>query len=63
MVALAELVPESSIPTTIGNYYGDIYEHQFETARNSRLNTGVVPDLIHTHVKPVMALNPPGAKL
>ena len=54
MIALSELCPEGYTPSTIGNYYGDIYENQFETAQNSRLNTGVVPELIHTHVKPVM---------
>lgn len=27
IVSLAELVPEASIPSTIGNYYGDIYEN------------------------------------
>ena len=57
MIPLAELCPEGYAPTTIGNYYGDIYENQFETAQKSRLNTGTVPDLIYTHVKPVMALN------
>ena len=58
MVPLAELIPDFDEPSTIGNYYGDIYESQFETAQNSRLNTGTVPDLIFTHVKPTMALNP-----
>lgn len=59
MVPLAELCPDGSHPTTIGNYYGDIYENQFEVAKNSRLNTGIVPDIVHTHIKPVMAMNPP----
>ena len=64
MIALAELVPECSMPSTIGNKYGDIYEYQYETARKSRFNTGKVPSLIETHIKPTMAVNPiPGAKL
>ena len=63
MIALAELAPECSYPTTIGNEYGDIYEHQYETARKSRLNTGKVPDLVHSHIKPTMAANPLRAKL
>mmetsp|Transcript_27127 Transcript_27127/g.33702 ORF Transcript_27127/g.33702 Transcript_27127/m.33702 type:complete len:142 (+) Transcript_27127:1698-2123(+) len=58
MIPLSELVPEGFMPSTIGNYYGDIYENQFETAQNSRLNRNGVPELVHTHIKPVMALNP-----
>ena len=58
MVGLAEVVPSMLVSSTIGNYYGDIYENQYETALNSPLNTGVVPDLIHSHIKPTMALNP-----
>jgi hypothetical protein len=29
--------------SAIGNKYGDIYEQQFEWAKNSRLNTGKQP--------------------
>jgi len=45
MVSLAESNPKSSrfVPSTIGNAYGDIYEMQFETAKNSKLNHGIVP--------------------
>ena len=59
MVPLAELNPESSTPSTIGNEYGDIYELQLQTAKNTRLNTGKVPQLYHTHIKPVMQMVPP----
>ena len=58
MVPLCEIVPSMYIHSTIGNYYGDIYENQYETAVNSPLNTGKVPDLVHTHILPTMALNP-----
>ena len=53
IVNLAELVP-CDVASTIGNKYGDIYEQQYDTAVNSRLNTGKVPELYHTHIKPVM---------
>ena len=58
MIAICELIPEGSIPTTVGNFYGDIYENQFETAKNSRLNTGSVPELYHSHMKPIMNMQP-----
>ena len=54
MIALCELCPEGNMPSTIGNEYGDIYETQFNVAQESRLNTGEVPELYHTHMKPVM---------
>lgn len=56
MIGLVELLPEMSKPSTIGNEYGDIYENQFETAKASSLNprNGEVPELFHTHMKPVM---------
>ena len=38
IVPIAELLPDSSTPSTIGNEYGDIYELQYETAKSSRLN-------------------------
>ena len=60
MVPLIESFPESSrfLPSTIGNEYGDIYEMQFETARASRLNKGIVPSFFETHMKPVMRMQP-----
>ena len=56
MISFVESFPESNefMPSTIGNAYGDIYEFQFETARNSKLNTGIVPTFFETHMKPVM---------
>lgn len=59
MVSIAELLPDASIPSTIGNEYGDIYENQYETAKNSRLNTGETPEYYHTHIKPLMQMCPP----
>lgn len=61
MVPLIESFPKSSIhtPSTIGNEFGDIYEMQFETAKNSRLNHGVVPSFFETHMKPVMTMRKP----
>ena len=57
MIGLSELVPAANMPSTIGNEYGDIYECQFETAKNSSLNTGTVPDMYYSHIKPVMQMN------
>ena len=56
MIGLVELIPDTSHPSTIGNEYGDIYENQFETAKASPLNPprGEVPELYHSHMKPVM---------
>ena len=56
MIGLVEYSPnfEAAMTSTIGNKYGDIYEQQYDTAVNSRLNTGKVPELYHTHIKPVM---------
>ena len=61
MIPIVESFPESYeyAPSTIGNKYGDIYELQFETAKNSRLNDGVVPSLYETHMKPVMNFRRP----
>ena len=61
MVPFFEGFPKSSsnVPSTIGNFYGDIYEKQFETARNTRLNKAVVPSLYETHMKPVMTMRRP----
>jgi len=61
MVPLVEIFPKSSafVPSTIGNAYGDIYEQQFETAKNSRMNKAIVPDFFATHMKPVMTMRKP----
>ena len=45
------------VPSTIGNEYGDIYEMQLDTARNSKLNKGIVPEFFETHMKPVMTMH------
>ena len=65
MLGLVELLPDVSHPSTIGNEYGDIYENQFETAKAALLNSqnGEVPELYHTHMKPVMLLGKQMAKL
>ena len=61
MIGIVECFSESFefLPTTIGNKYGDIYEMQFETAKNSRLNDGIVPSFFQTHMKPVMTMRQP----
>ena len=61
MIPIVESFPEISkfLPSTIGNRFGDIYELQFETAKASRLNHGIVPNLYETHMKPVMNLRKP----
>ena len=61
MIAICESGPSymKHIPSTIGNEYGDIYEQQFETARNSRMNSPIVPSLFETHMKPVMTMRKP----
>lgn len=58
MVAIVECFPKAMdhAPTTIGNAFGDIYEMQFEAAKNSSLNKSVVPTYFETHMKPVMNL-------
>ena len=58
VIGLVELLPEGSYATSIGNKYGDIYEAQYEIAKNSRLNNDGVPDLYYTHIKPVMQMVP-----
>jgi len=61
LVPFVESFPKSSqfVPSTIGNEYGDIYEMQFETARNSQLNKGIRPSFYETHMKPVMTMRKP----
>ena len=58
MLGFVECLPERSqfVPSTIGNAYGDIYEMYFETARNSKMNKGIVSDFFQTHMKPVMTM-------
>ena len=45
MIGLAEIVPDTNFPSTIGNAHGDIYEAQFEHAKVSHKNDAriVVP--------------------
>merc|ERR1712127_137703 len=46
MLSLVETyyIPNHMIPSTIGNYYGDIYNTQYEWARDSRMNKeSVIP--------------------
>ena len=45
-VSLVEsnILPDNMTPSTIGNYYGDIYENQLEMAQKSRLNKREVPE-------------------
>lgn len=59
LLNLLESFPKSVtfVPSTIGNEYGDIYELQFETAKNSKLNHGIVPSFFETHMKPVMQMH------
>ena len=63
MVPLVESFPESSKHvlsiSTIGNEFGDIYEMQYDTAKASTLNHGIVPKLYETHMKPVMTMRRP----
>ena len=63
MVPLVESFPEASRRvlsiSTIGNEYGDIYEMQYETAKASTLNQGIVPTFYETHMKPVMTMRKP----
>lgn len=47
------------LPSSIGNYYGDIYETQFELAKNSYMNrwdkeNGGVPPYWEHHLKPYL---------
>mgnify|MGYP001947347753 CR=1 FL=1 len=65
MVGFVEILPEvtRTLPTTIGNDYGDIYEQILDTAKASSMNPGHVPDWYHTHMKPVMTMRGPLAKL
>ena len=61
MIPFIETFPETTgfIPSTIGNSHGDIYELQFETARNSALNKNEVPSYFESHMKPVMNMRKP----
>ena len=57
MIPLSELVPDANWPSTIGNAHGDIYETQFETAVNSRMNYRGgkgVPEVYYSHMRPVI---------
>ena len=41
----------------IGNKYGDIYELQLDTAKNSRLNRTPVPPYYEKYMKPTMTMH------
>ena len=45
-------IDDSILQSAIGNSYGDIYETQFEWAKNSRLNDdkGSIPKGFHEHL-------------
>ena len=59
LVGLAEVVPDGQFPSTIGNKHGDIYELQFETAKNSHMNDPkLLPELWRTTLKPVYTMLP-----
>lgn len=45
--------------TVIGNKYGDIYEKQFEFAKNSKLNKSQVPAWYRTYIKPTLTMIKP----
>ena len=45
-----------TMPSVIGNKYGDIYEAQLETAMKSRLNRQPVPSYYEKYMKPTMTM-------
>lgn len=49
--------------STIGNYYGDIFEAQLDSAKNSKLNKEPVPSYYDSLMKPVMTMHTLGGKL
>lgn len=57
-IPLAELMdlPDHTLTSAIGNSYGDIYETQFEWAKNSKLNDGKdnIPAHFHTYLGPIL---------
>lgn len=51
----APYIPDHKVPSTIGNYYGDIYEMQLDLAQKSRLNiNNEVPEYFERLMKPVL---------
>lgn len=44
--------------STIGNKYGDIYELQLYTAKNTKLNKNPVPSFYEKYMKPTMTMYP-----
>jgi|ERR1719237_694973 len=53
-------LPDHFTPSTIGNYYGDIYEMQLEYAQKSRLNNDTgVPEYFEELMKPILKTNTP----
>ena len=58
-IPLIELypMPDEIICSSIGNSYGDIYETQFEWAKNSRMNdpaNGSIPKGFNEHILPIL---------
>jgi hypothetical protein len=50
-------VPDELMPSSIGNFYGDIYEQQLDWAMNSRLNKqdqGGLAKTFSTYIKPFL---------
>lgn len=57
MIPLSEsiYVPDHTLPSVIGNSYGDIYEQQLEAAKKTRLNiNNEVPEYFDRLMKPVL---------
>lgn len=52
-----------SIPSVIGNKFGDIYEAQLNAAVTSRLNKNKVPSYYEKYMKPTMTMYSPSDKL
>ena len=47
-------IPDSAIPSTIGNFYGDIYSTQLEQARKSSLNKQPVLPGFKEYISPII---------
>ena len=56
MIPLTESfgVTDSMIVSSIGNFYGDIYETQLEWARNSKLNKSTVAKGYKEYIQPIL---------
>ena len=49
---------DSTLLSTIGNEYGDIYEKAWDVARATRLNDDAVPTYYEKYMKPIMKKYP-----